>query len=147
MRAEARSSYLWTDQLCTDRTAKLLSDLLSLREGWDGEDAAPPAADAVLAAAEVILISDLPSPVRIAPAVSGGVLVEWNLEGHYQEAEVDAFGLVEWMREIAPGVYDHWESRVDLALEPQTWTLSVSSLEFDEVVAAPLYSPALALAA
>lgn len=92
-----------------------------LEDNWDGEGAEAPDFEIIDSVTELLIKHTelLPHPNRIVPSVDGAIVVEWQLDGTYLEAEVETTNLAEWMLRTPDGVITHWEERI---AEPETST-------------------------
>ncbi|MGH6635282.1 MAG: hypothetical protein ACRED0_03810 [Gammaproteobacteria bacterium] len=103
-----------------------LSQMLALRDNWDGEGALVPIRDTVLSLSDLLqqLQSCLwPPPARVVVGPNGEVVVEWQQAGGYLELEALRPYEGEWMfeRKGAPRVFfpAAWPDTREL-LRPQT---------------------------
>ena len=94
-----------------------LQRLSALKDDWDGDGAAAPAAELVASAKktmEQLRQHGMPAPSRVTAGPDGTILIEWQEPGSYLEIEVMAAERAEWMM-IRPGIpTQHGDSVLDL---------------------------------
>lgn len=98
-----------------DRVQDELLSFIQLSDDWDGQGAVRPRPDLVGAA--INWLRSMPSadstavpPSYVSAAPCGEVLLVWETEHDYLEAEVVGADRVEWMRVIGDLAAEHWAS-------------------------------------
>jgi hypothetical protein len=90
-----------------------LNELISLQPGWDGANASPPTAEAVLAVIDVlneISLDVVPLP-HVSPSIDGGLLFEWDENGYELEIWIAPDGQVTVTYEHGQSSWDGpWET-------------------------------------
>lgn len=101
-----------------------LRELSMLTDDWDGEGSRAIEASSIRASLELLkaLDNQLPPPSRVLPTQSRGVLIEWQMEGIYLEAEVTPHRIVEWMQFMPGNQPMHWESTLPSGVSQSTVT-------------------------
>lgn len=83
--------------------------LRSLGPDWDGMGA-----DAIepwtIDRAEKLVVRPNGKPSRIAPTPAGTIVIEWQRDGYYLEAEVGSSGPIEWLEKRRGKRIRHWVS-------------------------------------
>jgi hypothetical protein len=92
-----------------------LRRLSTLEDDWDGNGAAAPDPQCVGAAARWIRVmagagDEFAPPTRITVTPGGELLVVWQTDSEYLEAEIVAPTEVEWMRSEKGATPEHWSS-------------------------------------
>jgi len=94
---------------------QITADLLRLRQledDWDGQGASAPAPDNVESALEWVRqmrsFTQAIPPSQVVPGVTGEVLLVWQRESFFLEAEICQPGRVEWMLAVTGLPTKHW---------------------------------------
>lgn len=112
--APAETALTLSDPSAQQRWRRIQQDITrvrSLRENWDGMGTTAPELETVENAA-VFAVSlqtnRMLPPTRVVPSPDGSILLQWETDGGYLEAEVSDPGHIEWMlvRRGAPAA--HW---------------------------------------
>jgi hypothetical protein len=88
-----------------------VADLRSLGPDWDGMGAKAPLGalvDSAVELAQFLRQSGFPPPSRIGAGPDGEILLEWQDQNTYLEAEVCKPGRAEWMLVIQGQPARHW---------------------------------------
>ena len=89
-----------------------LAQMRELQDDWDGQGASAPTAENMGAAenwvGEMRRYSQAIPPSQVVPGVAGEVLLMWQKEGFYLEAEISKPSEVEWMLAIPGQANKHW---------------------------------------
>lgn len=99
----------------TEPWDQIMDDLISIRTlqgGWDGLNAKAPSAelvDSAIALARRLRQLGMEAPCRVVPGLDGTVLLEWQGNGVYMEAEVTRPYFAECMKIVPGQPAEHWE--------------------------------------
>ena len=89
----------------------------SLREDWDEAGGEPPSPELIDRALEILSREErsgrYPPPVRAVPTNAGGIVIEWQFDGIYLEAEICDLYQIEWMKAQPDQPIEHWEELLD----------------------------------
>lgn len=93
---------------------KMLNRLNSLRclsGNWDDEGSEAPNNDIITGA--FLLLNKLNAmdyhpPSRIIPSPQGTIVIEWQIDDCYIEAEIESLHRAEWMKRTREGTISHW---------------------------------------
>lgn len=111
------------------RCVEHLDELRALQPGWNSEGAKDIDDGIADTAADLLAIvratGELPPPRRLAPSPDGTVVIEWNVDGGYLEAEVSAPRVIEWMWSVPGKSPQIWTSPFDVEARP-TPTVAVA---------------------
>lgn len=88
-----------------------LNSLRSLSDNWDDEGSEAPNSDIITGA--FLLLNELHAmdyhpPSRILPSPQGTIVIEWQIDDCYIEAEIESLHRAEWMKRTREGTISHW---------------------------------------
>ena len=116
-----------------------VDDLLAIRtltDDWNGFGAQPPDPQLIDNAIDLLRWlqgeTDFGPPSRVTPSPVGSVVIEWQRDRDYLEAELGEPGVVEWMLEKPGQRPQHWKERLAV-LESQEWEESWAMSQSEEV--------------
>lgn len=95
-----------------------LESMKRLGDNWDGEGAETPSEEIIYAAWNLLegeIRANNRAPSRILPTPLGSILIEWQEDGVYTDAEIDTPNRVEWMRCTSNGRISHWVTEISLS--------------------------------
>jgi hypothetical protein len=89
-----------------------LRGMRRLKDGWDGAGAEAPRREVVDSA--ISFLRELrergtPRPSRVVASPNGAVVIEWQMDGTYREAEIAEPERVEWMLSQMHRPTRHWQ--------------------------------------
>jgi len=86
---------------------------VSLQEDWDEMGGVPPSPELINGALNIFSreerLKRFPPPVRVVPTNEGGIIIEWQFDGCYLEAEICEPFCAEWMYAEPGRPIEHWE--------------------------------------